>query len=373
MRDQDSTVLNHALDSSSRNGENREKHVSDPQQPDSEVSSSVELSPEGDLLSDLLYWHARNVIRDLFDCVRKKHPWDPLEAHMLAFSLVDNVLTSQFLRPSNFMEHYEQSLFQRAFCFETNVSDLVEHTLKVTLLATKLGSLLKYSHFELVRLALESLFHNMGMAFISGKILNKRGELTHDDKISIHMHPKIGADFVKELGENYNFIADVIYQVHERENGEGYPEGLSGDSIHMDAKIIGICDVYVALCQARINREALTPYEALQKILDDMEDQFAPNIANALLEALSMYPVGSLIQFESGEIGQVVAANPQTPMRPVVERLSDTTGHVYPPQLVDLAEDSSVNIKAILSKSMLKDMMSSIEREGMPSNDGEAA
>ena len=161
--------------------------------------------------------------------------------------------------------------------------------------------------------------------------------------------------------------------MHERENGEGYPEGLSGDSIHMDAKIIGICDVYVALCQARIHREALTPYEALQKILDDMEDQFAPNIANALLEALSMYPVGSLIQFESGEIGQVVAANPQTPMRPVVERLSDTTGHVYPPQLVDLAEDSSVNIKAILSKSMLKDMMSSIEREGMPSNDGEAA
>ena len=211
------------------------------------------------------------------------------------------------------------------------------------------------------------------MAFISGKILKKRGELTHDDKISIHIHPTIGADFVKKLGEDYDIIANVINQVHERENGEGYPEGLSGDSIHMDAKIIGICDVYVALCQARINREALTPYEALQKILDDMEDQFAPNIANALLEALSMYPVGSLIQFESGEIGQVVAANPQTPMRPVVERLSDTTGHVYPPQLVDLAEDSSVNIKAILSKSMLKDMMSSIEREGMPSNDGEAA
>ena len=292
---------------------------------------------------------------------------------MLVFSLVDNILASQALEPSNFLDQYEQSLFLRAFCFETNTSDLVEHTLKVTLLAAKLGSLLKYSHPELIRLTTAALFHNTGMAFISGKILKKRGELTHDDKISIHIHPTIGADFAKKLGENYDIIADVISQVHERENGEGYPEGLSGDSIHVDAKIIGICDVYVALCQARIHREALTPYEALQKILHDMEDQFAPNIANALLEAFSMYPVGSLIQFESGEIGQVVAANPQTPMRPVVELLLDTTGHVYPPQFVDLAEDSSVIIKAILSKRMLNHMMDSVEREVMVSNDGEAA
>jgi hypothetical protein len=141
----------------------------------------------------------------------------------------------------------------------------------------------------------------------------------------------------------------------------------------LDAKIIGICDVYVALCQARIHRGALTPYEAIETIFSDMKDQFAPHVASALLDALSMYPVGSLIQLDSGEIGQVVAANPQTPTRPVVEILLDTTGPVYPPKFVDLAEDSWVNIKAVLSKSMLKDMMDSIEREVMLSNDGEAA
>ncbi|MFB3072100.1 MAG: HD-GYP domain-containing protein, partial [bacterium] len=195
----------------------------------------------------------------------------------------------------------------------------------------------------------------------------------HEDKVSIHIHPTIRADFVKKLGENYDIIANVINQVHERENGEGYPQGLSGDSIHMDAKIIGICDVYVALCQARIHRGALTPYEAIETILGDMKDQFAPHVARALLDALSMYPVGSLIQLDSGEIGQVIAANPQTPTRPVVELLLDTTGHVYPPQFVDLAEDSSVNIKAVLSKGMLKDMMDSIEREVMVSSDDEAA
>ncbi len=86
-----------------------------------------------------------------------------------------------------------------------------------------------------------------------------------------------------------------------------------------------------------------------------------------------MYPVGSLIQFESGEIGQVVAANPQTPMRPVVELLLDTTGLVYPPQLVDLAEHSSVNIKTILSKRKLSELMGPKDREVMVSNDGEAA
>ena len=83
-----------------------------------------------------------------------------------------------------------------------------------------------------------------------------------------------------------------------------------------------------------------------------------------------MYPVGSLIQLDSGEIGQVIAANPKIPMRPVVELLLDTTGHVYPPQFVDLAEHSSVNINAVLSRRMLKDMIDSIEREVM---DDEAA
>jgi len=378
MRDQKNTVIYHehisSSVSSSWTGESRGKHISDPQRPDCGLSSCLELSPEKDLHTDLLYGHTRCVIRNLFDSVKKIHPGDPLEACMLAFSLVDNILASQALQPSNFLDQYEQSLFLRAFCFETNTSDLVEHTLKVTLLAAKLGSFLKYSHPELVRLTTAALFHNTGMAFISGKILKKRGELTHDDEISIHIHPTIGADFVKKLGEDYDIIADVISQVHERENGEGYPKGLSGDSIHMDAKIIGICDVYVALCQARIHREALMPSDALETILSDVKDQFAPHVASALLEAVSMYPVGSLIQLDSGEIGQVVAANPQTPTRPVVELLLDAIGDdVYPPQFVDLAEDSSVNIKAGISKRKLSEMMGFKDREGMPSDDGKAA
>jgi HD-GYP domain-containing protein (c-di-GMP phosphodiesterase class II) len=214
-----------------------------------EILSTVsEKAPEGDQPS-----------------IQEGKPFDPKEIHELAASIVDNVLASKAFQPTDLIGQVGQSIFLRAFYYESKAADLVEHALNVAVLSAKLGSLANYPHNDLLRLTFTALLHNVGMFFIPSDILNKQDALTTDEKQVIQKHSELGADFVRKWGENYNTVADVIHQVHERENGQGYPEGLLGNEIHLDAKIIGISDVYVAMSRPRAYREAFLPFDAMQK------------------------------------------------------------------------------------------------------------
>jgi HD-GYP domain-containing protein (c-di-GMP phosphodiesterase class II) len=323
-----------------------------------EILSTVsEKAPEGDQPSELLHWRARSVLGNFYRAIQEGKPFDPKEIHELAASIVDNVLASKAFQPTDLIGQVGQSIFLRAFYYESKAADLVEHALNVAVLSAKLGSLANYPHNDLLRLTFTALLHNVGMFFIPSDILNKQDALTTDEKQVIQKHSELGADFVRKWGENYNTVADVIHQVHERENGQGYPEGLLGNEIHLDAKIIGISDVYVAMSRPRAYREAFLPFDAMQAIIQTMEAQFTPFLFRALLQALSIFPVGSLVRLSSGEIGRVAAANPERPMRPVVEMIFDSRDTpLDPPRTVDLTEEPNFHIKGAIPKESIAHM-----------------
>jgi HD-GYP domain-containing protein (c-di-GMP phosphodiesterase class II) len=321
------------------------------------VSTIGEKAPKGAQPSELLRWRARSVLESFFKSTRDGKVSDPKEIHELAASIVHNILASKGFQPTDLVGQVGQSIFLRVFCHESKTSDLVEHSLNVAVLSAKLGSLLNYPHQDLLRLTSTALIHNVGMLFIPYEIINKQDPLTSEEKRAIQKHSELGASILRNWDKDYSAIADLVYQVHERENGKGYPQGLVGNEIHTDAKIIGISDVYVAMSGPRVYREAFLPFDAMQAIIQTMESQFDPGLVRALLQALSIFPVGSLVRLSSGEICRVAAANPERPMRPVIEIIFDSRDKsIDPPKTMDLTEHPHLHIKGAIPKEAIQHM-----------------
>jgi len=120
-------------------------------------------------------------------------------------------------------------------------------------------------------------------------------------------------------------ILSTVRQHHERWDGNGYPDGLSGSKICLDAQIIAVADVYDALTAGRPYRKALPPYHALEMILT-MGKDFNPIVIQAFRKTLNLYPKGTLVTLNTGEIGLVVVVPTSFPTRPLVRLMFDCNG-----------------------------------------------
>jgi HD-GYP domain-containing protein (c-di-GMP phosphodiesterase class II) len=145
---------------------------------------------------------------------------------------------------------------------------LTHHSVNVTILSLKLGMAInQYSEKELRQLGLAALVHDIGMGSISMSIINKETNLSDKEKKAIERHPYIGKSYLSQLGEEYEWLSTICYQEHERENGQGYPEGLFEDQIHLMAKIIGLADTVDAMVHPRPWKKTQPPPDAIESIL----------------------------------------------------------------------------------------------------------
>ncbi|SNX53105.1 HDIG domain-containing protein [Thermoanaerobacterium sp. RBIITD] len=138
------------------------------------------------------------------------------------------------------------------------------------------------AHTEMVRIA--ALLHDVGKIGIIENILNKPGKLSKEEYDYIKMHPMSGYEILKDVP----FLKNVRYWVryhHEWYNGKGYPDGISGKQIPLEAEILSIADVFDALVSDRPYRDAYTRDEAYKIIVDSEGTQFSPRIINLFKKA----------------------------------------------------------------------------------------
>ena len=118
--------------------------------------------------------------------------------------------------------------------------------------------------------------HDFGMAFLPLEILHKGNSLTEDEYRSMQLHTRMGAAL---LGDNpyWHQASDIVIQHHEREDGQGYPNRLSGEHICDGAKILAIADAFEAMTNQRANRADRIPFsQALKEINHNAGSQFSP-------------------------------------------------------------------------------------------------
>ncbi len=224
---------------------------------------------------------------------------------------------------------------------------LYSHTANVCILSIMLGEGLKYSSDELEKLGLCALLHDIGMIKVLD-IASKPSKISEQDFKEIKKHSEYFSGLIDNIEmspQTKKLIKTVIQQVHERKNGKGYPAGLHAEEINPFARIISIADVYEALTHPRVWRERYIPHEALKKIIESAEDEFDLSFLKVFIEKISLYPPGSYVRLNSGEIARVIGTNSGLPTRPKVKAIIDNEGKKIKEQkIIDLSKTSIVYI-----------------------------
>jgi HD-GYP domain-containing protein (c-di-GMP phosphodiesterase class II) len=219
-----------------------------------------------------------------------------------------------------------------------------------TILAAQIARGMGHQHDELVQLAVASLVHDIGTQKLSQELLDKPGKLSKEEFAAVQTHPDVGARLLTQYAPQHPWLAKIVRDEHERENGQGYPQKLRAEQIHDLAKVIGVADIYDALISPRPYRRSFSPHEAVQELLDCQDQLGYPRlVVRALIQQLSLFPAGCWVRLSSQEIGRVVQGNGRSPLRPVVEVMYDETGQpLQPPRLVDLNNNPLLYIVASL-------------------------
>lgn len=216
-------------------------------------------------------------------------------------------------------------------------SPLLTNLLNVAILGTKVGIGLGYYGEELHHLALAGLVHDIGLFAVPAGLLTKRGRLTPEERTLIEQHPERGYEIILACDPTFHWLAQLTRQAHERWNGQGYPHRLKGRQIHEIAQICGLVDVFDALVSERPYRPRLFPHEAVKELLVAERATFPREILKALVEQLSVYPLGTTVRLTTGDVGVVVKINSRYPLRPVVKVTGQEQGENMSPRELDLS------------------------------------
>src|SRR5437867_6774888 len=244
----------------------------------------------------------------------------------------------------------------------TNGSPLITNLVNVSILSTKLEMGLEFQREELERLALAGLVHDIGIFAVPESLVLKPHRLTHSEREIIEQHPEVGFQVLSTLGSSYSWLAQVVRQAHERWKGQGYPNKLKGSQIHDYAQIIGIVDIFDALISPRPYRRRILPHEAVRELLMAEQSSFSRELIRALVEQLSVYPLGTTVRLNTGEVGVVTQLNSGYPLRPIVQ-VNQIANHSMPngPKLADLSKTPLVYIVETLEPPTIANLASALQ------------
>ncbi|MFP8784217.1 HD-GYP domain-containing protein [Planococcus plakortidis] len=158
------------------------------------------------------------------------------------------------------------------------------HSARVANYAVKTAAKLKLTRDHMESLFLASILHDIGKINIPEEILKKPSKLTDEEFDLVKKHPGDGADMIRDTP--YKDIADIVEQHHERVNGRGYPFGLKGEEILIEAKIIGVCDTFDAMTEDRAYRSAFTAQYAMEELERLIGIQYDEEVVKAFKQVL---------------------------------------------------------------------------------------
>ena len=226
------------------------------------------------------------------------------------------------------------------------------------ILAIKLGmGLEKYDKNDLIKLGVACLLSDVGIWKVPRELILKTGSLSPSEQAEVRRHPTYSGEMLKILPPEHQWLRTVAEQSHERENGSGYPRGLRGDEILEFAKIIGLVESYEAITHYRPYRpEGLrTPDAALKELINVHEfEGYSGELVKILVKQLSVFPPGSWVRLNTGEIGQVLESNSFAPLRPKVEVWIDASQkRLKNPKIIDLDKGLLVYITGCVNPAAL--------------------
>ncbi len=201
----------------------------------------------------------------------------------------------------------------------------VRHCVDTAIVATVVARSMKRTPDEVATIAAAALTMNIAMLRHQEQLQHKQNALSDQEVKLIHSHPQQGMEMLQQVGvTNKDWLVYVLMH-HENEDGSGYPLGKGGKDIPENVKIISIADRYCARVSSRSYRKALLPNAALRDILMADKKQIDPMLATCFIRELGIYPTGTFVRLENGEIG-VVTGKGESTTTPYVHTLIGPRG-----------------------------------------------
>jgi putative nucleotidyltransferase with HDIG domain len=213
-----------------------------------------------------------------------------------------------------------------------------QHCLAVSIMAMGFGRHLGIEREGLEQLGLAGLLHDVGKIRIDPLILNKPGKLTDEEFAHMKTHANLGFKLLVSHRDLPPIVIDVAHGHHERLDGTGYPRQLNAQQIARFTRIISIIDCFDAITSNRVYDRARTVKQAFKVLMDLRVSQFDAELVMRFIEWLGIFPVGTLVELHTGEVGLVIEKNPKLQLRPKVAVLIDQDGQRCAPRFFDLAK-----------------------------------
>jgi putative nucleotidyltransferase with HDIG domain len=197
------------------------------------------------------------------------------------------------------------------------------HAMATAVWALVFGRHLGLDHVDLESLATGALLQDVGKTKIPIELLQKKGPLEADEFEEVKRHVEYGLQILKDTGIVDSSVETIVRTHHERHDGSGYPKGLSGNEIPVSGRITGIIDTFNAMTAVRPYAAAMSPYSVMRHLLDNADILFQAEIVERFIQVVGMFPTGTLVELNTGEVAIVMHQNPVRRLRPKVMLILD--------------------------------------------------
>ncbi len=182
------------------------------------------------------------------------------------------------------------------------------HSVNVCLLSLALGRAVGLGDEELRRLGMGALLSDIGRVVLDDPALRLPGRLSNEDWALVRLHPQEGAlAILAATGPGEEIAAQIALEHHVRFDGSGYPD-LGGRRPHLLSRLVAVADTYDAITSHRPHRPARSPNEACAILVRGAGEAYDPDVVEAFNRMLGLYPPGSLLRLEGGEVVMVTAS-----------------------------------------------------------------
>ncbi len=239
------------------------------------------------------------------------------------------------------------SLVEQIYDIKERSADIYEHSVSVCSLSVLVAIKLKLKRSTIHDLGVASLFHDIGLRYLDFDYQNTcLKDLSEKNLIEFRKHPAFAYTSLEKEKWLSSKAKTMILQHHERLDGSGYP--LHVREFEKETEILQVCDAFDEMI-CGIGCERAKVYEAVEFLKVSKYEQFSAEIVDALLEFTAVYPAGTVVLLNSGEMGVIIRQNKQFPERPVLNIIKDQDGNnLSEERICDLLQEYSLFIEKVI-------------------------
>lgn len=241
----------------------------------------------------------------------------------------------------------EDKVIEKVFDIKERSSDLYEHSLSLCSLSVLTAVKLGLSQEEVHNIGVGSLLHDIGLRYLAIKYTDRNlDSMSEVERTEYKKHPVYGYTALKQESWISEKAKNIILYHHERMDGSGYP--LRATDISTECKIVNVCDTFDEMI-CGIGCERVKVHEAINFLKTFKNVKFDGTIVDAFLDFTAVYPAGSVVKTNEGEVGIVIRQNKEFSDRPVLKIIRDKVGNqVLGDMVKDLADLENVFVEDVL-------------------------